>query len=458
MPNFPVAGRAGSADYDRRKYNEKYGNGLDVSALGYGAMTPDQVANQDPGTPKLQGPQHRDGPKGPSFNDRYADSFYGQNYKGINAGMDAVGNLVGSFGKDTSQGPNGDLRAGIDQGWDSLADTAANFGPYGQIAAGAMKAVGALNKIQGAIFGATDNMTTTDAILDSPLGVLTGVGWINQAFGQKSNTITKDAEAFEQVGSSYGGTGNVVDDALSKSGKKYGAFSASARDAANQEIANARQQQSIMSNIAGNASDRFAIRNSMSAINGNSRAFGLQGGYNQAAIRAGKHGLSLKNIYTAKRLISSLKFKEGSKVYSIVSELSLQDIPEEYLEPLSTVEEVNSVLPEFREGGKVNVIPEGALHARLHHMENAENLTKKGIPVVAEKEGGELEQQAEIEREEVILRLEVTKKLEELQKDYYNDDYTQKQKDEFAIEAGKLITYELLQNTVDNTGLLNEIQ
>ena len=59
-----------------------------------------------------------------------------------------------------------------------------------------MKAVGALNSIQGAIFGATDNMTKKDAILDSPLGFLTGVGWINQAFGDTSDTITKDEEAF----------------------------------------------------------------------------------------------------------------------------------------------------------------------------------------------------------------------------------------------------------------------
>jgi hypothetical protein len=36
----------------------------------------------------------------------------------------------------------------------------------------------------------------------------------------------------------------------------------------------------------------------------------------------------------------------------------------------------------------MNVIPEGSLHARLHHMENAEGLTKKGIPVVTIAEGG----------------------------------------------------------------------
>jgi hypothetical protein len=39
--------------------------------------------------------------------------------------------------------------------------------------------------------------------------------------------------------------------------------------------------------------------------------------------------------------------------------------------------------PLFKEGGKMNVIPEGSLNARLHHMENADGLTKKGIPVVS---------------------------------------------------------------------------
>jgi hypothetical protein len=42
-------------------------------------------------------------------------------------------------------------------------------------------------------------------------------------------------------------------------------------------------------------------------------------------------------------------------------------------------------------------------------MEGAEKLTKKGIPVVSESEGGELDQQAEIERNEIIFRLDVTK-------------------------------------------------
>lgn len=122
--------------------------------------------------------------------------------------------------------------------------------------------------------------------------------------------------------------------------------------------------------------------------------------------------------------------------------------------------------PQFKKGGKTeelskydieetnqkNIIPEGALHAHKHHMENADNLTKKGIPVV-DNEG---EQQAEIERDEIIFTLEVTKALEDLYSKYFNENSTQKDKDEAAIEAGKLLVYEILYNTDDRTNLISK--
>jgi hypothetical protein len=40
---------------------------------------------------------------------------------------------------------------------------------------------------------------------------------------------------------------------------------------------------------------------------------------------------------------------------------------------------------EIEETNQKNVIPEGALHKNKHHMEHAEGLTKKGIPVVDEE-------------------------------------------------------------------------
>lgn len=105
-------------------------------------------------------------------------------------------------------------------------------------------------------------------------------------------------------------------------------------------------------------------------------------------------------------------------------------------------------LPFFKEGGKMNVIPDGALHARLHHMDT-KNITKKGIPVVITDNEGNIEQSAEIEKNEIIFNLEVTQKLEKLWKE---------NTDESAIEAGKLLVKEILENTIDNTGLLNEIK
>ena len=110
----------------------------------------------------------------------------------------------------------------------------------------------------------------------------------------------------------------------------------------------------------------------------------------------------------------------------------------------------------FQEGGSINVIPEGALHARKHNMD-MEGITKKGIPVIAEGEDGEIEQQAEIERAEIILRLEVTKKLEELEEKYYDKDTSNKEKDEYALEAGQLLVQEILYNTQDNANLINQV-
>lgn len=139
-------------------------------------------------------------------------------------------------------------------------------------------------------------------------------------------------------------------------------------------------------------------------------------------------------------------FKEGGSITKSdwLIEVDVNNIPFEFRgEDIEEVE-LDSILPEFKEGGKFNLIPEGALHARKHNMD-VEGITPKGIPVVSEAEGGELEQQAEIEREEIIFRLEVTKKIEELAKNG---------SDEAAIEAGKLLVEEILYNTIDNTNNL----
>lgn len=142
----------------------------------------------------------------------------------------------------------------------------------------------------------------------------------------------------------------------------------------------------------------------------------------------------------------SQSFKEGGSLTKSdwLVEIDINNLSIEFRGIDIEEVELDGVLPEFKEGGKFNLIPEGALHARKHNM-GIDGITPKGIPVVSHSEGGEIEQQAEIEREEIIFRLEVTKKLEELAKD---------ESDEAAIEAGKLLVEEILYNTIDNTNSL----
>lgn len=116
-------------------------------------------------------------------------------------------------------------------------------------------------------------------------------------------------------------------------------------------------------------------------------------------------------------------------------------------------------ITKFKKGGKLNLIPDGALHARKHNMTGdiVDDITTKGIPVISYDNGGEITQHAEIEVNEIIFNKEVTDKLEALYKKYDESD-SQEEKDKVAIQCGKLLTKEILDNTDDRTGLLETIE
>lgn len=109
-------------------------------------------------------------------------------------------------------------------------------------------------------------------------------------------------------------------------------------------------------------------------------------------------------------------------------------------------------------GGKINVIPEGALHARKNNYEGelAEQVTSKGIPVITYEEDGKIIQHAEIENSEIIFHKEVTDQLESWFKEYQDADDSKKK--ELELECGKYLCEEILENTEDNVGLIEQIQ
>ena len=149
---------------------------------------------------------------------------------------------------------------------------------------------------------------------------------------------------------------------------------------------------------------------------------------------------------------NTLSAKNGAKIKEVKRLSSLYNKRLIFKEPLK-----EGTTVEFKNGGSINVIPEGALHARKNNLTEInpelEGITKKGIPVISKEEGGEMIQHAEIERSEIIFNLETTKKLESL-REQYNKSEDKAEKDNLAIEAGKLLAQQIMENTIDNTGEL----
>lgn len=315
-------------------------------------------------------------------------------------------------------------------------------------------------------------------------------------------------QAQSSVAGSYGGAMEDIADAESREGS-YSGWNSRARRKANRLIAKTNDWKNTMWDWA-QRNDLNDIRsNQMNSINNNQYQTEISGGYdlsNSGRMLVAKEGAKLFDSYKSikeytKRIKSA---KQGSKLVKEEPKVEEPIIDKEleryYDDPLFSTkskynddfhqggswsedgkiftpsefslfnftqeqiaEALSKEFPEaslnitdevraFKEGGKVNskdmnVIPEGALHARLNHMDN-EDFTKKGIPVVA-KDGDKLEQTAEIERNEIIFNLSVTNKLEELMKDGSA---------KAALEAGKLLVEEILHNTIDNTGLIKEVE
>lgn len=331
------------------------------------------------------------------------------NKTNIGSTMSLAGGMADSLGGFIPQKEQSALTTGLNQGYDAAANALMSIPGWGTVAGGAMKVGGMLSDGLTALGVGTDQLTTADKILDSKFLKLTPVGLINALGARKTNSFTKDKLAAETVGSSYTGTLSTADKASKIANKSVGLFSSVGKF--NKQIEEAKRQQNIMANIGDIATDRYNIQSGTSDIN-NRYAFNLQGGYQQGAIKVGKSGLKVisnDQIDRARALLGKSQ--------------------------------------KFQNGGKMNVIPDGALHARLNHMD-VDNITKKGIPVITQENGGEITQHAEIEKEEIIFTKEVTDQLEKLYKIGT---------DKAAIEAGKLLTIQIIENTQDNTGLMKEV-
>ena len=369
------------------------------------------------------------------------------------AAFDIAGSLLGN--KAEYAGDKGALTQGLDKGWDYASDAVAVIPGFGTALSLGMKAAAFGTKAMQKWTGSgTDGMTTADALLGSTIGQLTPIGLINGWKGKKAHDMSfgslQDQSDLSNQWSGYSGALSLDQTASHKAGKKYGMLSSGARKTANNQIDNAnmhraellsQQQSANLGNIKGN---------NMVTINNMNYEQALNGGIDANRMYAGKTGLKLPTISDINKIKTLTRNQKTTTLKQWAKQKS-EDIPQPIL---NDIHDVTKAFKEggkiadwepvsfFQNGGQVNVIPEGALHARLNNMQGAgDTITKKGIPVV-DKDGN---QQAEIEKNEIIFRKEVTDKIEKLA-----DDGSE----EAAIECGKLLTKEILENTDDRTGLI----
>ena len=292
------------------------------------------------------------------------------------------------------------------------------LGPWGMLA-------GAANTIIDKTGGFTDASEGLGGGLDfanafAPLAI-PGAGWFTKK--------TIDYTMSDELKNSTGYTGSADKGVTAE--KNAGAKILFGKGKANRMIANAARQDQAVQGILQDAKINYEASNN--PLIGLATQLQLTGGYQQNGTRVGKSGLKMDREF-AKRVVKLSNGKK-SKIKKIQEEVRAEEVAG------------------FKNGGAVNVIPDGALHAHKHHLEDVDDkfkdVTSKGIPVITESDGGNITQHAEVEKEEIIFRLDVTEQLEKLM---------EQGSDEAAIEAGKLLVHEILKNTVDNTGLLNRVE
>ena len=414
---------------------------------------------------------------------KFIDSKFGQGAMAalpmVSAGIKSIGQKNGLV----DENPTG-LNQSINQGKDVVYGALQNSGfPITMAIGYGLQAI----KDTGGELSATehdDELSDEDNLSkkDNTLNLITSFTTVGTGAGYFTKKTDK-YDVSKELASSSGFSGLATDAKAASnqfSGKKIG----NGRKEANKILARMRSRDEQVKSILKDNQEAMSASNSFDLKYKNQ----ISGGYDQrSSIRAGKEGLKIgsqpkdiNNIKDKLDIIYSRRRTKKQEQFSIKShniqnnkreepktaDISDQNIytvifSNDELEKFRVfsslevgkffVSELEEILckfkpkvDEYKDGGSINVIPGGKLHAHNHNMaeisEIYENVTSKGMPVVVYDENGLPEQTAEIETSEVIFRKELTDAIEKLRK-------SRDQKSE--IEAGKLLAYELIKKTIN---------
>lgn len=110
-----------------------------------------------------------------------------------------------------------------------------------------------------------------------------------------------------------------------------------------------------------------------------------------------------------------------------------------------------------------SVLPDGSLHKNKHNLD-LDHVTNKGVPVITidgdadtfeeiKAHEDSITQHAEVESLEVIFSKELTDFIEQKRKEWHETG-----SNDILEEVGKRVTKELLENTKDETGLIESME
>lgn len=343
--------------------------------------------------------------------------------KKLGEGLNFTGSALGLFSTDgLTQGQTA-LREGI-------RNTSGALGPIGAVVSAITGVMDMAGSATGLNLSNIDKNTAKRAdvkfssVYNNMMNSIPGMSMVNGIFARKSIKSNKSADVDNLI-SAYSGAVNDINAANNLSEKrtfqtgKLNDFIKKSNEE-NEKLTKIAQENKVRKN--NYVSDLYFSQNQ-----------NQYAGYTpQLLLPGAKNGMKFPELENARKLISR---------WSTILTKEQEEMQKLQL------------------GGKIenkNIIPTGELHKNLHHLEESnpelkDQITKKGIPVIIQSEDG-VTQTAEIEKEEWTLRKEFTEKLEDLYK-----SYQETHSDEIAIEAGKLICYELLKNTVDKGKVIKKI-
>ena len=214
-------------------------------------------------------------------------------------GANVLGSALGAAVGPSKEygGKYGSITRGIDTAYD-VAMAGANFIPgVGQGISGIM----ALNKGLSNIFGSTDGMTKTDAILGSAF-MPAPIKWVNMwgssttgTFDNQSWQNSEKANSF--MGDAFGNLQDKFAQAREEAGKTYGTFSQGAKRRAQENIDYANYAWKKIMKMADQNNLQNIKSRDMASINNQRYAQMLQGG-NDPRMLVGKQGMKILNNAT----------------------------------------------------------------------------------------------------------------------------------------------------------------